>query len=140
MLPQDVLDNTVKAFGVSASSLTGYGPLGPPDPNGRYIAPANSLDCIEVAPGYGDCGANSVVVTGPTYVRFDFSVAKQVPIKGRVNFEFRAEMLNAFNKTNFTPVVGVSTDANPNVTSGDSFEVITGESGRTIQLVFRINF
>lgn len=140
MLPQDVLDNTVKAFGVSASSLTGYGPLGPPDPNGRYIAPANSLDCAEVAPGYGDCGANNVIVTGPTYVRFDFAIAKQVPIKGRVNFEVRAEMLNAFNKTNFTPVTGMSTDANPNVTSGDSFEVTTGESGRIIQLVFRINF
>jgi outer membrane receptor protein involved in Fe transport len=87
-------------------------------------------------PGYGDCGVNNIIVTGPAYIRFDLAIAKQVPIKGRVNFELRAEMLNAFNRTNLTQVTGMTNDANPNVTNADSFEVIAGESGRTIQMVF----
>jgi hypothetical protein len=45
MLPDDIMDNTVKAFNVSATSSSGYGTLGAP--SGRYLAPANSLDCIE---------------------------------------------------------------------------------------------
>ena len=51
MLPQDVIDNTVKAFNVSATSPTGYGPLGPP--TGRYFAPANGPDCIGTTPDSG---------------------------------------------------------------------------------------
>ena len=57
MLPQDIIDNTVKAFSVSATSATGYGAQGAP--SGRYFAPANGPDCIEVAAGFGDCGLRS---------------------------------------------------------------------------------
>ena len=39
-------------------------------------------------------------------MRFDLSAVKRFPIKGRVNFEFRAELLNAFNTPWFTPVLG----------------------------------
>ena len=46
MLPQDIIDNTVKAFSVSATSASGYGKLGAP--TGRYLAPANGPDCIEI--------------------------------------------------------------------------------------------
>ena len=44
-LPQDVIENTIRANAVSATSATGYGPQGPP--TGRYIAPANGPGCIE---------------------------------------------------------------------------------------------
>lgn len=54
MLPKDVIDETVKAFSVSATSATGYGDRGAP--SGRYFAPANGPDCIEIAPGSGECG------------------------------------------------------------------------------------
>ena len=54
MLPQDVIDETIKAFSVSATSATGYGTGGAP--TGRYFAPANGPDCIEVANDVGDCG------------------------------------------------------------------------------------
>ena len=37
ILPDDILQNTVKAFQVSATSATGYGALGAP--TGRYLAP-----------------------------------------------------------------------------------------------------
>ena len=60
MWPQDIIDNTVRAFSVSATSATGYSALGAP--TGRYFAPANGPDCIEVDNGadYGDCGVRSL--------------------------------------------------------------------------------
>ncbi len=95
MLPQDVIDNTIRAFSVSATSASGYGAGGPP--TGRYLAPANGPDCIEIDNGadYGDCGTRSLVVTGPMFQMHDFSVAKRVTVVGRTNLEFRFEMLNA---------------------------------------------
>ena len=35
---------------------------------------------------------------GPMVSRFDMSVSKVVPIKGRVNFEFQAQVFNVFNR------------------------------------------
>jgi len=101
ILPDDILQNTVRAFAVSATSATGYGALGAP--TGRYLAPANGPDCIETAPGYGDCGLRSVIVNGPPLVRFDLSVVKRVRLRGRATFEFRGELLNAFNRPYFNP-------------------------------------
>jgi hypothetical protein len=101
ILPADILDNTVKAFSVSATSATGYGSLGAP--SGRYFAPANGPDCIETAPGYGDCGMRSITVNGPRLVRFDIGIAKDFDLPGRFVFTFRGEMLNAFNTPYFNP-------------------------------------
>ena len=155
ILPDDVIDNTVKAFSLSATSATGYGASGPP--SGRYIAPANGPDCIEVAPGYGDCGGRSLVVTGPRFVRFDLGVAKRVRLVGRSTFEFRAEMLNAFNNPYFLPVTGFTTFnftgngagitipiTNAITTNANNFRLIdtasTRESARIIQLVWRVTW
>jgi hypothetical protein len=140
MLPQDIVDNTVRAFSVDATSPTGYGELGPP--TGRYLAPANGPDCIEIASsnnisGFGECGAQSLVATGPTLVRFDLSTSKRVPIRGRVNFEFRAEFLNAFNTPWFTPVTGAD---NNTYTDPDEFRVTAADSGRVVQLIWRVNW
>jgi hypothetical protein len=131
MLPQDIIDNTVKAFSTSATSPTGYGSLGPPE--GRYIAPANGPDCIEVAEGFGDCGGNSLIVTGPRLVRFDLSAVKRIRLAGRSNFEFRAEFLNAFNHPWFNPVTGLGDDP-------DDYRVTGATSGRTIQLISRFSW
>jgi hypothetical protein len=141
MLPQDIIDNTLAAFDVSATSATGYGSRG--EPQGRYIAPANGPDCIELAQtntinGYGDCGVNNVIVRGPKLIRFDLSAVKRTQITGRVNFEFRAEMLNAFNTPWFTPVTGVNT--NDTYTTPNNFRVTAADSGRTVQLVWRLNW
>jgi len=133
----------VKAFNVSATSSSGYGTLGAP--SGRYLAPANGPDCIETVSGYGDCGARTLIVTGPLFSQVDFSFGKQVPIKGRVNFEFQWQIFNVFNRANFNPITGFNTNANPGLTSNtvSTFE-ITGQSGssvaREMQIVFRINF
>jgi hypothetical protein len=119
LLPQDIIDNTVAAFNVSATSPTGYAGAAP---KGRYLAPANGPDCIEVTPGYGDCGLRNLVVTGPKLVRFDLSAVKRTALVGGATFEFRAEMLNAFNKPYFTPVTGFTQTQ----LSGGGFE---GENG-----------
>jgi Carboxypeptidase regulatory-like domain len=156
MLPQDIIDNTVKAFSVSATSLTGYGQLGPPE--GRYLAPANGPDCIELAQtteivnnnpvpnivnGFGNCGINNLIATGPRQVRFDLSVGKRTRISGDVNFEFRAEMLNAFNHPWFIPVTGIDDDNESlSYNRQDLFRVdsVGENSSRIIQLVFRVNW
>ena len=79
MLPQDIIDNTVRAFSVSATSATGYSDQGVP--TGRYMAPANGPDCIEIAQSQHDqrhrrLRRAQLVVTGPTLVRFDLSTSQ----------------------------------------------------------------
>ncbi len=143
MLPQDVIDNTVKAFSVSATSVTGYGPLGPP--TGRYFAPANGPDCIETTPlngGIGDCGVGSLEMTGPRQVRFNLGISKQFRLTGKFRLEARVEMLNAFNTPYFYPVrSGVSVPGFlADASNPDAFEVTAADSGRIVQLVGRITF
>ena len=136
MLPQDVIDNTIRAFNVSATHPSGY--AGGNLPTGRYFAPANGPDCIEIDNGadYGDCGTRSLVVTGPMFQNYDLSIAKRVKVVGRTNVEFRFEMLNAFNNSNFIPVGGLGSVLN-------NYEVtaLTGNNlSRVIQLVTRFNW
>jgi hypothetical protein len=131
MLPQDVIDNTLRAFSVDATSANGYSALGAP--TGKYFAPANGPDCIEIATGFGDCGVNTLVVRGPQLVRFDLSTTKRVRVKGRVNAEFRAEFLNAFNHPWFDPVTGIGDDP-------DDYRVTDADSGRVVQLIWRISW
>jgi len=157
ILPDDIIQNTVKAFNVSATSANGYGALGAP--SGRYLAPANGPSCIETSPSYGDCGIRTLVVNGPPLYRFDIGASKRVTIHGPITFEFRAEMLNAFNKPYFNPVLGLTTTytapAGPVANNGtplnnavagssaDSFRLtqLLGEnSSRIIQLVWRVRW
>jgi hypothetical protein len=128
---------------VSATSATGYGAGGAP--SGRYFAPPNGPNCIEVDNGfeYGDCGGRSLVITGPLLQQHDVSVAKRVRVIGRTNFEFRLEMLNAFNQANFIPVTGRTTNPSTFSTNINNYEVtgLTGtNTARVIQLVSRFNW
>lgn len=151
MLPQDIIDNTLAAFDVSATSPSGYGSRGAPQ--GRYLAPANGPDCIEIgqnlttqgrtnmSEGFGDCGGRSLVVTGPALYRFDLSVGKRITLAGRVTALFRAEFLNAFNTPWFSPVTGFNSSASvANYNTPDSYRVTTADSGRIIQLVSRVSW
>jgi hypothetical protein len=137
MLPEDIYENTLRAHSVSATSASGYSGEAP---TGRYIAPANGPDCIEIAQtsatnGVGECGLNNVVVTGPRLVRFDLSAVKRVAVKGRLNFEFRAEFLNAFNHPWFEPVTGLGSDPDDYRVNGDDID-----TGRQVQLIWRLNW
>lgn len=143
-----MIDNTVKAFSVSATAESGYSALGAP--SGRYFAPANGPDCVELAiddigddtTGYGDCGTGSLVVRGPMYKNVDLSVAKVMPIAGRVRAEFRFELLNAFDIVNFAPVrTGITGNwigSNPNEYELNALDGIT--TSRVVQIVSRISW
>ena len=139
MLPQDIIENTVRAFSVSATSASGYGSLGAP--TGRYLAPANGPDCIEtIANEYGDCGVRTLVVSGPMYSRWDISAVKRTRLVGRTTFEFRADLINAFNHPNFNPVIGLTN--NVPSTNPDNYRItgVQENSSRIIQLVTRFTF
>lgn len=134
LLPEAVINETVKAFSTSATSVTGYGSLGAP--SGQYFAPANGPDCIEtIASGYGDCGTRTLIVAGPKLYVFDMSLTKRIKLIGKAVFEGRLDVLNLFDVTNFNTVNGVGS------ATADGFEV-TGfnVSGRTAQLVGRISW
>jgi hypothetical protein len=135
MLPQDVINETVKAYSTSATSASGYGSLGAP--SGKYFAPAMSAGCLEtISAAYGDCGTRTLAVRGPAFKEVDISIMKMLPIVNRIQAEFRIEMLNAFNWVNYTPVTGLG--SNP-----ASYEIngLTGtNTARVVQLVSRITW
>ena len=129
-LPQDIIDNTIRAFSVSSSSLTGYSGEAP---SGRYMAPGQGPNCISVIDNINECSPDQITLTAPTLYRFDLSAVKRTTIKGRVNFEFRAEFLNAFNNPWFTPVLTTSTNIN-------NYRVTGASGNRTMQFVWRVNY
>jgi hypothetical protein len=134
MWPQEIMDETIKAFSTSATSASGYGSLGAP--SGRYFAPASGPDCMEIT-GAGDCGVGQLVLTGPMVKQFDIAVSKRIALFGSANLELRAEALNAFNNVNFVPVNGIGGDTLTDYEVGG----LTGtNTARVLQLIGRINF
>ena len=141
-LPKDIIDNTIRAFTVSAITRSGYPEVNgvPNAPTGRYLAPANSPSCIQVVTG--DCAPQTLYVTGPRFTRFDMSAVKRFKITEKVNFELRGEFLNAFNNINFLGVTGASSS----LTLGQITSAFTDSSntqdpgGRLVQIVARLNF
>jgi hypothetical protein len=136
MFPEDVIENTIRAFSLNNTSASGYSGAAP---TGRYFAPANGPDCIEAAGGLGECPATrrTLVLTGPMFQQHDLRISKQTRIAGRLNVEFGAEILNVFNHPNFVPdgTVDSSTLTDYLVTG------LTGtNTSRVIQLVSRINW
>jgi hypothetical protein len=145
-LPQDVIENTRKAFntaiGASGPSYT-FGA-----PSGRFLAPASFGNCLE---GFsGQCGSDRVILHGPRFTRFDLSLVKRTRISETMNLEVRGEFLNAFNHTNF--IVGnAANDVNAAASiGGTAFGRLTeayrdtsttnDPGGRLVQLVVRFNF
>jgi hypothetical protein len=145
IFPQDIIDNTIKAFNVSATTTTGY--AGNNVPTGRYIAPANGRNCVQVVEG--NCGFTNLFITGPKFVRFDLSLIKRIRIKEGMNFELRGEFLNAFNNINFLGNTNL-TLSNTNAQNNTNFGLVTSAyrdvnntqdpGGRLIQIVGRFNF
>jgi hypothetical protein len=142
-LPDDIILNTRRAFNVG---LTGPGSLGAP--TGRHIAPASNASCLQAYAG--QCGFSNVVIHGPRFTRFDLSAIKRFKISERMNFELRAEFLNAFNNINFmiqNPAVDAGTlGAFGAATFGQTtnayrdLSTTNDPGGRMIQFVGRFNF
>jgi hypothetical protein len=143
IFPQDIIDNTIKAFNVSATTATGY--ANNDAPTGRYIAPAGRADCVPVVDG--DCSFTNLFITGPKFVRFDLSLIKRFRIRESMNFELRGEFLNAFNNINF---LGNTNLGLSNTGSNANFGQVTSAyrdvnntqdpGGRLVQIVLRFNF
>jgi hypothetical protein len=140
MLPEDVILNTRRAFSVSSTTADGYSTsLGTPE--GRYIAPANTADCIQIKGG--DCGVpRALILRAPWFTRFDIGATKRFDIRGSKNIEVRIDILNVLDNVNFNPA------ANPG--SGSTiFQVTSGYTdpsntydpgGRIGQLMIRFNW
>jgi hypothetical protein len=98
--PDEVILNTRRAFSVSTTNVNGYSDLGVP--TGRYFAPANSVDCIQLKAG--DCATRDVMFVGPWFTRVDIGVTKRIRLGGNRSIELRADVLNVFDNINFTIV------------------------------------
>ena len=130
MWPDDIIDNTIKAYSRDHLGYTRGAP------EGRYFAPANGPDCMEtVANAYGDCGRRSFIIQAPVFWTFDFNVVKHVPLAGRQSLEFRIDAFNLFNATMFGAETGIGS------TTRDGWRTDGTElSGRVVQLVARFTF
>lgn len=126
-LPEDIIENTLRAFG-----------LRPGTPQGRYIAPPTTP---------GQLG-NRIFFHGPSFFRADLSVLKKTRVTETVNVEFRAEFLNAFNHTNFllrnpaadVATTGIGTTFGQTSSAYQDSSTTNDPGGRLIQFVLRINF
>ena len=134
-LPPDVIANTIAAFNGTFA------------PTGRYIAPANMN---APTPFAGATGFSNLTLYGPRFTRFDLSFVKRTKITERINFEFRAEFLNAFNNIDFRVTnpsndVGTVTGFASSTFGQTAFayqdvSTTNDPGGRLIQFVARINF
>ena len=95
-----------------------------------------------------DC--SNLVLSGPRFTRFDLSFVKKTKITERINFEFRAELLNAFNNIDFRLTAATADVGTLGGFTSSSFGTTTlayqdtsttnDPGGRLIQFVARINF
>jgi hypothetical protein len=105
--PQDIIDETIKAFSTNPTSPTGYGALGPP--SGRYFAPASQPGCFEtISADRGDCGVRQLIVRGPMRFQMDWSFRKNIPFGGRRVFELSVDIFNPINFVQWAGDTGLS--------------------------------
>src|SRR5882672_1452946 len=125
-------------FGFAASSPGGYRPdlvSGVP----IYLHGADKTKYINPAafalPAPGKFGnLRRGFVRQPGLKNVDFSVAKNWKVRERYGIQFRAEMFNLFNRTNFNGFV-------PNLDAGSNFGTLNSDKGpRNIQFGIKFNF
>jgi hypothetical protein len=97
----------------------------------QYFNPSAFIQPLSGA--YGNVGRN--ILQGPNLVETDFSAAKKFSLTERLNLQFRAELFNLFNHTNFNtpnPVVYAAATGGPSPTAG----VITSTATTSRQVQF----
>jgi hypothetical protein len=106
------------------------------NPN-RYFNPSAF---IQPLPGtYGNAGRNTL--PGPSIIETDISAAKKFFISERVGLQFRGEIFNLFNHTNFNtpnPVVYAAATGGPSPTAG--VVTSTATSSRQVQLGLKLSW
>lgn len=137
-MPDDVILNTRRAYSTSPTSATGYGSLGVPE--GRYVAPASTPDCMFLY--VGDCNVGQLRVKGPWFTRVDLRIKKQFPFAARGSFELDIEVLNAFDNINFNPAFNPGDGENIFRIQSAYTDINTTQDpgGRLGQIVWRINW
>ena len=148
MLPDDIIQNSMKAFSTSATTASGYGSSGAP--TGRYFEPVSAADpignptgCIS---GYStQCTGDAPLhhyVTGPAFFRLDIGLGKRIDITKRVWGDFRVDILNVLNNIDYVGVSGLgSSKSTYEVTSAYRDSSNTQDpGGRIMQLSFRVSF
>ena len=145
-LPLDIRLNTFRANNFTFTTAGAVYTQGAP--TGRFIAPAGFNNCLQGYPG--GCGFNNLVIKGPSFFRYDLSLAKKIKFTERMNLEMRAEALNAFNNINWL-VGSAGSDVNGAGTLSSGFfgrytaayqdiSTTNDPGGRLVQLVLRLNF
>jgi hypothetical protein len=155
-LPDDIILNTQRAFDINVGNATGYGATFEPAPvaggvapTGRFLAPAGYGNCQSAYSG--QCGFNNLVLYGPSFFKFDATVAKRIAIGEKRSIEFRMAVLDVLNAPNFR-VGGFGADVSTSGVGGTTFGQLGAGSayqdisttndpgGRIIDLMLRINF
>ena len=146
-LPDDIIQNSIRAFSIDPLSSTGYGTLGVP--TGKFIAPAGYGDCQQYYTG--QCGFTNLVLYGPGFFKFDASLSKRINFKEKRNIEFRITALDVLNHPNFrvggwnSDVVtsGCCTSTFGQLASGSAYQDVSTTNdpgGRIIDLMIRLNW
>jgi len=104
--------------------------LHPQTSGGYYFDPSSFVPA-----SLGQIGnAPRTICCGPGTANLDLAVHKIVPLRERMNLEFRTEIFNVFNHTQFFSPDG-------NITDGASFgQVSRARQPRMIQLALRLTF
>jgi hypothetical protein len=138
-MPDDIILNTRRAYSVSATTANGYSALGAPE--GRYIAPASTRDCVYLFEG--DCGSNRFFINAPAFKKIDVRMTKKFPFMSRASADLSIEFMNVFNTVNENAVLNPGTGATIfQVTSGyrDTGVDVNDPGGRIGQIVWRISW
>jgi hypothetical protein len=129
--PEEIIEETMKAFNTSATSPTGYAGEAP---SGKYFAPASNPGCFEtISTDRGDCGVRTFLLRGPMRFQMDWSVRKTIPFGGRRTFELSVDIFNPLNFVQWGSEIGLSEDL-------DDYEVGLPGSSRRIQIGTRFTF
>jgi len=146
-LPSDIIDNTIRAFTTTGSTVSGYN--AGQGPTGRFIAPSGFGNCQ--ARTTGQCGFRKLVIFGPQFFKIDSAIGKRFKINERANVEFRMTMFDVLNHTNWR--LGGWTGNVNNITAftGQFGQMLNGwayqdpngsndPGGRITDFMIRINF
>ena len=148
-LPDDIILNTQRAYNIDINSATGYGNTYGGAPEGRFIAPAGYGNCQ--ARYAGECGFSNLVLYGPSFFKFDVSLAKKVQITEKMNVELKANFFDALNMPNFriggwgadTVILGGGGSTFGQLGAGSAYQDVSTTNdpgGRIVEFMLRLNF
>jgi len=103
----------------------------------QYFNPAAFIQPLSGT--YGNAGRN--ILPGPSIIETDISAAKTFVLSERIGLQFRGEIFNLFNHTNFNtpnPVVYAAATGGPSPTAG--VITSTATSSRQVQLGLKLSW